>query len=1355
MKKLILFVIVKTLVTAMLCRDLSPDEVVTISPSPPCPIMSNLCLSLNQLATNARLFNSNTTLMFLSGIHLLSTELFISNISYISLLTESSVEQSKSTIICQQNSGFNFIGMNHVNVRKLKLIGCTFRVVLVKQLMIETLTFHGKNDSRTALEINAANVNITNSTFSFNTIGRCLTINFELNMTYPTLVGGAIFATQCSNVTIIGSRFESNSAEVGGAIFANMGSGLKIFNSTFIDNHVAVANSSIKDAHCFVLGTTRFYMTSQLQDHVVQVAQSNSSRFDGRFSMGGAIALFQGTLLINGCIFGNHTSRNGRAGVLAIQNVSIVNICNSEMLNSHVGGLGYGGVIAIAEHSHLTIDRSAIYNSSAREGGVVRVNSESYVTIRNSILVNSTASGSGGVIASLQNSNIDIFSSQFYGSKAISGGMLLAFNSVVSIKGNNTLFSMNKAGKLGGVIGTFQSILAIHGDSTFCDNKANAGGAIYAEESTLNIYSKVVFTSNIASTSGGGLCLYHSTLNCRNESTFSVLGNRANYTGGGIYVANSFITIHYNRYSRAGSFVHFASNSAHMGGGIALESASQLRIYKTGELPPGHYSEALPLSFDSNSANFGNAIYVRDETYFDVCSRSVYSSSASSTTECFVQVLSPLRTFNYQYQLMSIEFAVGNGSVTSAIIYGGLLDRCTLNSLAEVRAKYRDKDIYGITYLRFISNLNDTSMVASAAVRLCFCIPLDDKPDCSYTPPQVNVTKGELFGVSLVAVDQVNHTVENVIVYGSLSSPESGLGYGQLAQRTANACTNLNFSISSSHSYEQLILYPEGPCRNVSESQSRLNIAFKTCECPKIGFQPKFSDSEAVTCECECDTRLLPYITSNGCDYQTGKLTRNGNFWITYSDDPALPSGYIIYPHCPLDYCLPNVPVNLNMFNGSDDSQCGKNRTGTLCGACQSGLSLSVGNSLCLQCSTVWYKTFPALLATAFVVGIALVSLVMALNLNVAIGTLNGLIFYANVLGANGGAIISSSTKVPSVFISWLNLEVGFDICFFEGMDTYWKTWLQLAFPSYVIFLVIIIIIVSNHSIKFSQLLAKKNPVATLATLILLSYTMFLRTTFAALSFAQLNYPDGSHRWVWIHDGTVDYLKGKHIALFGVAITILIACTAYTFVLLFWPWLLHHQNKVVFWWIRYQKLHHFMAPYHAPYNDNHRYWTGLLLLARVALYLVLTLNASNNPGMNLLAVAVIVSAVLFLRARVGRIYRSSAVDLIEMICYSNAVMFSSVQLYLLKAGSMKAVNLTAYIREVIVMVLFTAVVLYHIWKECDNKLLRKCKQMMTQEQNLIFDENENLADYPPGDVIRAAPTFTVVEGPTASDTLRA
>ena len=211
----------------------------------------------------------------------------------------------------------------------------------------------------------------------------------------------------------------------------------------------------------------------------------------------------------------------------------------------------------------------------------------------------------------------------------------------------------------------------------------------------------------------------------------------------------------------------------------------------------------------------------------------------------------------------------------------------------------------------------------------------------------------------------------------------------------------------------------------------------------------------------------------------------------------------------------------------------------------------------------------------------------------------------------------------------------------------------------------------------------------------------------AVLSFAKLKYPDSSYRWVWLHDGTVDYLRGKHIALFVVAVLILIVGITYTSLIFFWPWLLHHQNETVFRWARSQKLHHFMAPYHALYNINHRYWTGLLLLARITLYLVFTLNASNDPGVNLLAIVALVSAVLFLKAHVGRIYQSNVIDWIEVMYYLNATIFTSVQLYLLKAGNNEAVEMTASVSGVVIIILFSMTILYHMYRECGAKYVNR------------------------------------------------
>ena len=255
---------------------------------------------------------------------------------------------------------------------------------------------------------------------------------------------------------------------------------------------------------------------------------------------------------------------------------------------------------------------------------------------------------------------------------------------------------------------------------------------------------------------------------------------------------------------------------------------------------------------------------------------------------------------------------------------------------------------------------------------------------------------------------------------------------------------------------------------------------------------------------------------------------------------------------------------------------------------------------------------------------------------------------------------------------------MGLDVCLFEGMDTYSKTWLQLAFPAYIIFLVMLTIIISEHSMKFSRLISRRNPVATLATLILLSYTKFLQTTITTLSLATLDYPDGSHERVWLPDATVGYLSGKHIALFIVAIIILIIGTAYTCIIFFWQWLLHNQNKTIFKWVRSQRLCHFLEPYHAPYVSEHRYWTGLLLFTRIVVYLVFALNVSGDPGVNLLAITTTVVCLLLLKGQFGRVYKMAFIDVIEMVCYANLFVFSAVRL---KFRTDKIVSITAMHQE--------------------------------------------------------------------------
>ena len=131
--------------------------------------------------------------------------------------------------------------------------------------------------------------------------------------------------------------------------------------------------------------------------------------------------------------------------------------------------------------------------------------------------------------------------------------------------------------------------------------------------------------------------------------------------------------------------------------------------------------------------------------------------------------------------------------------------------------------------------------------------------------------------------------------------------------------------------------------------------------------------------------------------------------------------------------------------------------------------------------------------------GIALVLLLLICKLTVAAGSINGLIFYANVVTVNRAIFFPpNQTNILTVFIAWLNLDLGIETCFFDGMDEYTKSWLQFVFPIYVWNLVGLIIIVSNYSSRITRLLGS-NPVAVLATLFLLSYAKLLHTIIKAV----------------------------------------------------------------------------------------------------------------------------------------------------------------------------------------------------------------------------------------------------------------
>ena len=152
----------------------------------------------------------------------------------------------------------------------------------------------------------------------------------------------------------------------------------------------------------------------------------------------------------------------------------------------------------------------------------------------------------------------------------------------------------------------------------------------------------------------------------------------------------------------------------------------------------------------------------------------------------------------------------------------------------------------------------------------------------------------------------------------------------------------------------------------------------------------------------------------------------------------------------------------------------------------------------------MWQHAATLLWLLFFLAEMILIAIIYSLHLTIAIGTINGLLFYANIIQANNDAYFPRSTiSFFTIFISWLNLDLGIETCFYDSMDIYSYSWFQFLFPFYVWFLVSSIILASHYS----QTIAKQsgqNPIAILSTLLLMSNSKILQAIIVPLSLTHL-----------------------------------------------------------------------------------------------------------------------------------------------------------------------------------------------------------------------------------------------------------
>ena len=139
------------------------------------------------------------------------------------------------------------------------------------------------------------------------------------------------------------------------------------------------------------------------------------------------------------------------------------------------------------------------------------------------------------------------------------------------------------------------------------------------------------------------------------------------------------------------------------------------------------------------------------------------------------------------------------------------------------------------------------------------------------------------------------------------------------------------------------------------------------------------------------------------------------------------------------------------------------------------------------------------------------------------------------------------------------------------------------------------------------------------------------------------------------------FFQGEHIAVGIIALLIIVIGIPFIAFLFSWRWLVRAPKWKIFKWISNTKLNAFIATYHAPYNNKYRYWTGLLLLVRVILYVTTAAIVSINLKISLFITIIIVGGLSFLGGY--RVYKNKLVDIMHRVMDFNLLALASFTLY--------------------------------------------------------------------------------------------
>ena len=516
-------------------------------------------------------------------------------------------------------------------------------------------------------------------------------------------------------------------------------------------------------------------------------------------------------------------------------------------------------------------------------------------------------------------------------------------------------------------------------------------------------------------------------------------------------------------------------------------------------------------------------------------------------------------------------------------------------------------------------------------------------------------------------------------------------------------CTRLSFKITSNQNFNETLFV------DISLSLPNINVVatgfIEVKPCP-LGFELRSG-------LCQCSQLLSRIASINTCNIENNVINRPSNqhtvtTWmgiVNYNGVYTLgvslqyPEGYCPYEPT-LNYCSTGEGFGVTprqVFSNESCSEnslpiCLYNRTGALCGQCIDGYSVVFGSTECRQCSNWWLLT----LIGYAIAGPLFIYLLYALKLTLTTGTINGIIFYAQISNVGILDLLTlttyNSTKanvLSTIAVSYLSLTIGnlgLSLCLYNGLTETVKAGLSLVFPLYLLAIVVFLIILSRYSLKISNRIADSS-VQVLVTVVHFSFSKLLLSVIDVFTSAKVQTETHSYT-VWFFDGSVEYGKGSHLLLMIITLVIVTALLLpYMLILLFAKPL------------RRTRLNYHTRPFleaiHAPYKPGKEYFFVLQLVLVIIMYIIYAKYRSHNIYF-LYIIFVPLQTLLLIAHVYFKPFKSKAVNILYCLIVIDVIIIGMTTWYFFVCNELAKGKLITSSAVLIVLVIFILIIIYRI-----------------------------------------------------------